>query len=362
MLLGKLIWKEKWWILLSMLEIVFVTLFFAYVGGTAQFSGKIMELSLPKDYVAYQFDIVSSNQAMNYSDIDSTLKKWIDEKEKACSFILSETLQDHSELVIAIGKSSIELFGKGELELGNAYISSKADNYGKKNILISTFAGSKEYPLYSLDQDIDYMIVSKGVKDLKNQIILCISYADYEKYFGGYYKSEVLNNICLVTLEKDSNLLEEFIIDVKEVGCTLVPYNWQAYIQEYWGSMNRTSLFCTIFYIMVLAFVIYSVYMNMMILLRRRAYEFTIQYLCGEDLYRVRMRVVALLCILWIPTILNFGMLMIWLPEMLVETENTYVIIGSLLMILITTLVYQIGNIFQESKMEFYLKETEHIK
>lgn len=347
--------REKGWMLLCSIQLIFSMFFLVYAGVQNSFAGKVLNERKSEVGKAFVFEHYRENSETDEAEAELYLNAWMEERKQAASFITSCSLPDGRELLIGIGEAALQIFPIQGLEMDTAYPGNAIDGKEQK-LFIRTPIKQIEYPLKDLPGKHNCMVVGKSAIELDNKIVLCISYEEYKEQFGRYYADEIWNNLCLLGEAEDA---KEFITDMKKTGYQFIAKDRQTFIHDYWGKERDNGIFFQIFYVMVFLFILYSVFMNLELLMRRRAKEFAVQYLCGETSERIYLRVMSVLMIVFGTSLVVIKVCYTKLFSLLPYWEQSFRILVMIMLAAGILFAVRMKKLLKEENMGLYLKGME---
>lgn len=349
--LGRMIVQERKFVLFGIVQVIFSCFFMVFATAQTIYSKSILgNFFQNNEQNVYVFSKSYSGTIIS-EEMINVLTNWIDGKKNVCSFVSSIMTDGGTEMLVGIGDASSEFLGVKEM--GKAYLCGSEMFTKNKYIRLKNSRTEQLFPIDNSAEVSGRVLIGKSVTELNGKIVLCMSYQEFYEIFGGYYQNEILRNLHLVTGEAEK--LEKFVLDMESANISLVSINQRNYIDSYFGKMWKSGVLYAVFYGLVSVFVMISLYVNFLFVLRKNARMFTNQFLCGEQMKYIVLRG----CILMLVILILAFIVCAWFfkekfqfPEW--QTAYRIEVIGGMIVYIVFML--RINSMFGVEQYEKYIK------
>ena len=294
-LLRKLFWKEKRWIIITILQIYMLAFILPFASYSLMESYEIIKTAI----VDVQEDIFYfasiQKEEINEEELDNKLSYWID-KERVLASYFYMPIDNEIGVFIGVGDRAKDLFPKEDFENGVCYCVSKdlTEFIGKEIEVNSPMSIVKEakFLVEKSNDEIPYLVIGEGSYDMKKNFLLFLTYEQCDELFSAYATGDIVSNLLFFSNEKQQ--IKLFQQQMSEVGFECYEINYKDYINEYFGANAISGLLFQIFFLMVGYFILYNIYIRTIQLIEIYRKEFSVYYLCGEQKSRICIQLISL--------------------------------------------------------------------
>ena len=352
-------WKEKKWIIWEMGLLLFTIFFFMYGGWQFLYQNEILKSKIETN--EYVWGIYSyKERTLDVNEYEKALEKWIDEENKLASFILRN--ENDIQIIIGVGKKAMNLFPKLNPELDKAYVLDNSLQMELSNeFYVSGANGKNNFQIEYPDKHEKNRIIGNGVYDMKRTVVLFLSYEKFHEIFEIYGEQDLLENMLFFSKEEQD--IGYFADDFNELGINLNAYDWNDYVDTYFGNNAKSGLMYAAFFCMVGFFVLFSMYIKLKELIEKRKKEIAIEFLCGARVETMQRCIMGLLIVSVVLPML-FALLLFQKMNLLQQEEFQRIYIITI-MIFIMFFVYsyiRIKNLLAEEKMGQYFLTVNELR